>query len=155
MTVPAHLSVTEKPKQKKEKYGRLTFKQQRSQNSSPLRCVLSCDRLRPSGTCLPQKQTAKVLCKCSLTCCARPCGKDASEAVLSECRRSPVLRVAVPEALCEGVAGYLQLRDLKRQSGTLMESSELLAEVAICYVSVHLFYNREAAVIFLFLAELM
>lgn len=75
--------------------------------------------------------------------------------MLSECRRSPVLRVAVPEALCEGVAGYLQLRDLKRQSGTLMESSELLAEVAICYVSVHLFYNREAAVIFLFLAELM
>lgn len=32
---------------------------------------------------------------------------------LFECKRSPVLWIAVPEALCEGIAGYLQLRDLK------------------------------------------
>lgn len=39
--------------------------------------------------------------------------KHSYKTVLFECKRSPVLRVAVPEALCKGIAGYLQLGDLK------------------------------------------
>lgn len=42
--------------------------------------------------------------------------RHANKTVLFECKLSPVLWVTVPEALCKGIAGYLQLCDLKSRA---------------------------------------
>lgn len=39
--------------------------------------------------------------------------KHANKTVLFKCKHLPVLWITVPEALCKGIAGYLQLCDLK------------------------------------------
>lgn len=94
-------------------------------------CVLPLWQTPPIYQLCSAKQTTKLFCKCSL---AQASSVTVVAAFLhheetkysiffSALRHSPVLRVTVPEALCKGIAGYLQLCDLKsRQKNTKLTS---------------------------------
>lgn len=64
--------------------------------------------------------------------------KHAKQTVLYKHRSSPVLWVTVPEALCKGIAGYLQLRDLKSGENQINLSVVYTAHIHnVISISIH------------------